>query len=136
MKPRKLIQTTLVPIRWGDMDAFGHINNTVYFRYMEQARADWLVSIGYSINRTQQESPVIINASCTFLRPLAYPGTAEVRMYVEPAGRSSIETIYEIRLKDQEQLYANGAAKMVWMNPTLGKSVPLPEMIRKISEAP
>ena len=35
-----------MPIRWGDMDAFGHVNNTVYFRYMEQVRISWFEQIG------------------------------------------------------------------------------------------
>ena len=39
---RKRVHTTRVPIRWGDMDAMGHVNNTVYFRYMEQSRIEWL----------------------------------------------------------------------------------------------
>ena len=39
---RHLVQSTRQSIRWGDMDAFGHVNNTVYFRYMEQARLEWL----------------------------------------------------------------------------------------------
>ena len=39
---RKLIHVTKMPIRWGDMDAYGHVNNTVYFRYMEQARVEWI----------------------------------------------------------------------------------------------
>ena len=38
---RKLVHTEIIPIRWGDMDAMGHVNNTVYFRYMEQARICW-----------------------------------------------------------------------------------------------
>jgi hypothetical protein len=38
----KLIHITKMPIRWGDMDAYGHVNNTVYFRYMEQARVEWI----------------------------------------------------------------------------------------------
>ena len=35
-----------MPIRWGDMDAFGHVNNTVYFRYMEQVRISWFEQLG------------------------------------------------------------------------------------------
>jgi acyl-CoA thioester hydrolase len=41
---KKLVHVTHIPIRWGDMDAYGHVNNTVYFRYMEQARVEWLES--------------------------------------------------------------------------------------------
>jgi acyl-ACP thioesterase len=46
---RKLVQTSLIPIRWGDMDAYGHVNNTVYFRYMEQARVEYLEKLGFKV---------------------------------------------------------------------------------------
>jgi acyl-CoA thioester hydrolase len=42
---KKLVHAMTIPIRWGDMDAMGHVNNTVYFRYLESARIDWLRSI-------------------------------------------------------------------------------------------
>ena len=42
---KKQVHEMVIPIRWGDMDAMGHVNNTVYFRYMEQARIEWLESI-------------------------------------------------------------------------------------------
>ena len=38
---KKLVHTERIPVRWGDMDAMGHVNNTVYFRYMEQTRICW-----------------------------------------------------------------------------------------------
>ena len=41
-RSRLLVHTSRLPIRWGDMDALGHVNNTVYFRYMEQARIEWV----------------------------------------------------------------------------------------------
>ncbi|MDB5909191.1 MAG: acyl-CoA thioesterase [Massilia sp.] len=43
---RKLVGAMPMPIRWGDMDAMGHVNNTVYFRYFEQARISWFDEIG------------------------------------------------------------------------------------------
>ena len=39
---KKLVYECTIPMRWGDMDAMGHINNTLYFRYLEIARVDWL----------------------------------------------------------------------------------------------
>ena len=122
-----------MPIRWGDMDAMGHVNNTVYFRYMEQARIEWIESLGFPTGQAQDESPVIINASCTFLVALTYPGTVEVRMYAGPAGRSSLPTHYEMRLLGSERLCAEGAAKLVWTKPSSGKSIPLPEAMRKLA---
>jgi acyl-CoA thioester hydrolase len=130
---RKLIHTTRIAIRWGDMDAYRHVNNTVYFRYMEQARVEWFEGIGYTCN-TDQEAPVIINAQCTFLLPLNYPGTVEVKLFAGRPGRSSIPTYYELRPEGDERLHAEGAAKVVWMNPVTGKSVPLPDTLRRLVE--
>lgn len=125
----KLVHTSLIPIRWGDMDAYGHVNNTIYFRFMEQCRVEYIEQLGFKV-MPQGTAPVIINASCTFLMPLNYPGTVEVRMYFGPPGRSSIPSHYEICLQGDQTLYATGDSKIVWMDVTSGKSVPIPEELR------
>ena len=130
---RKLIYATILPIRWGDMDAMNHVNNTVYFRYMEQARIEWLESLGYGTGQHTDEGPVIVNAGCTYLVPLVYPGNVEVRMFIGHPGRSSLPTHYELRLQGNEKLYATGDAKMVWINPASGKSVSLPDCLRQLA---
>jgi acyl-CoA thioester hydrolase len=129
--PRKLLLTSLIPIRWGDMDAYGHVNNTIYFRYMEQARCEWLEALGYKV-APEGEAPVIINASCTFLVPITYPGTVEVRLFAGRLGRSSVDTHYELRLAGSDLLYSEGAAKIVWMNVATGRSVPIPDALRAV----
>ena len=126
---RKLAATSVIPIRWGDMDALGHVNNTIYFRYMEQIRVEWLEALGYSLDPAREDGLVIINASCTFLLPLTYPGDVEVKMFLGQPGRSSLQSWYEMRKVGADVLYAEGAAKMVWMNPRAGKSIPIPEHI-------
>ena len=131
---RTLIYTTILPIRWGDMDAMNHVNNTVYFRYMEQARIEWLEAIGYATGQHTEEGPVIVNASCTFLVPLTYPGQVEVRMFVGHPGRSSLPTHYELRPVGEDKLYAHGDAKMVWINPGSGRSIALPERMKRLVE--
>jgi acyl-CoA thioester hydrolase len=111
------------------MDALGHVNNTVYFRYMEQARIDWLYEqarehgAGYATG----SGPVIVNASCTFLEPLVYPGDCEVRMFLGDLGRSSVGSFYEI-WKDGRK-FAEGAAKIVWVDLASGRPTPLPDAI-------
>lgn len=126
---RQLVLTSRQPIRWGDMDALGHVNNTVYFRYMEQARVEWLDRTGIVLGAGGEEGVVIVNASCTFLLPLTYPGEVEVRMFFGKPGRSSLPTFYEIYKTGEEALYAEGAAKMVWVSLATGKSAPLPPHI-------
>ncbi|SAK59259.1 thioesterase superfamily protein [Caballeronia temeraria] len=124
-----------MPIRWGDMDAFGHVNNTVYFRYMEQVRISWFEEIGLVGSNTEGEGPVIVNASMEFLRQLQYPGDVIGRMSVGKPGRSSLDTRFELYRTDApDVLYARGAAKIVWIDYAAGKSVPLPDMLRQIVE--
>ncbi len=125
----KLVHSSLLPIRWGDMDAYGHVNNTIYFRYMEQCRVEYLEGLGYRI-MPHGTAPVIINAACTFLVPLNYPGVVEVRMYCGQPGRSSVPTFYEICLAGDDTICATGDAKIVWMDVTSGKSVPIPDALR------
>lgn len=131
MAERTLVHVTRMPIRWGDMDMMGHVNNAMYFTYLETARIDWFRAAGAPPN-PQGEGPVLINASCTFLKQLEYPGEIEIRTFVGAFGRSSFETYHEIRRVDQpEVLNAEGAAKVVWVDFTAGKSKPLPEEMRE-----
>jgi acyl-CoA thioester hydrolase len=125
-----------MPIRWGDMDAFGHVNNTVYFRYMEQVRISWFESIGIAGGNGEGQGPVIVNASMEFLRQLHYPGDIVGRMAVGQPGRSSFETRFELaRADDPGTLYARGAAKVVWIDYAAGKSSALPDLLRRIVES-
>jgi acyl-CoA thioester hydrolase len=126
-----------LPIRWGDMDAFGHVNNTVYFRYMEQVRISWFESVGMIGGAVQGQGPVIVNASMEFLRQLHYPGDVVGRMSVGKPGRSSFDTGFELRRADDPgALYALGTARCVWIDYAAGHSVPLPEPLRALLEHP
>ena len=123
---RKLVHVTRIPIRWGDMDAYGHVNNTVYFRFMEQARVEW--SEGMDVpGRPGGAGPVIVNASCNFLEPLVYPGDVEVTMHLGHPGRTSVGSYYDIHMGGRK--YADGAAKIVWIDLATGRPVPLPDAI-------
>ena len=125
------VHTSIQPIRWGDMDALGHVNNSVYFRYMEQARSEWLYTLRKEGAPATGNGPVIVNASCTFLVPLVYPGDVEVRMYLGEAGRSSLPTHYELDAGGKRA--AEGAAKIVWIDLKSGRSIPLPEPLRAVA---
>jgi acyl-CoA thioester hydrolase len=124
-----------MPIRWGDMDAFGHVNNTVYFRYMEQVRISWFEHLGMIGGNGDGEGPVIVNASMDFLKQLHYPGDVIGRMSVGKPGRSSFDTRFELLRADEPgQLYARGSARCVWVDYAAGKSVPIPDTLRDTIE--
>jgi acyl-CoA thioester hydrolase len=130
LKLKELIKIKIKPF-WSQMDALGHLNNSVYFTFCEQARIEWFERIGLvkSVLGKSKNGPVVIHASCTFLKPVVYPCDLSISMNSEEPGRSSILTHYEIY--DSQYLYATGSSKIVWIDFEKGKSVTIPDEIRK-----
>jgi acyl-CoA thioester hydrolase len=129
MVDKKLMHVERIPIRWGDMDAMGHVNNTVYFRFMEQARIGWFDALVPQGEAWRATGIVIANASCNFKRPINYPGTVEVKLLVGPPGGSSVPTYYELRV--DEELYADGEATVVFIDMQKQKPIRIPQNIRE-----
>ncbi|MCU0775434.1 MAG: acyl-CoA thioesterase [Ideonella sp.] len=131
---KKFTHQMIIPIRWGDMDAMGHVNNTIYFRYLEIVRLHWLYEVGGPPD-PNGSGPVIVNAFCNFLRQLEYPGDVLAKHYVTNPGRSSFDTYITLeRVDDPGVIYAEGGAKTVWTDFRAQKSVPLPDWMRKLVE--
>jgi acyl-CoA thioester hydrolase len=128
----KLVHVERMRMRWGDMDALGHMNNTIYFRYLEQARISWFDSIGVDY-RTQPEGPILGTISCRFIVPIVYPADLEVTVRAGAARRSTFTLFSEIReAGDPACVYATAEAVMVWIDLAAGKSRALPESIRAL----
>ena len=128
---RRLAHIEKIPIRWGDMDAMGHVNNTVYFRFMEQARISWFRAIVPERDAWTTIGVVIANASCNYKRAMTYPGTVEVRLFVGKPGGSSVPTHYELRVDADPEPYADGAALVVFVDMKQQKSTRIPDGIRE-----
>ncbi|MDX1754923.1 MAG: thioesterase family protein [Marinobacter sp.] len=130
--PGNPVHTITQSLRWGDMDAYGHANNTVYFRFFEEARIDWFTSLGLGGN-DQPTGPVIISTSATFLKEIRHPATIEVKTYVGNAGNSSLDTYYTLTDSHNGELYAEGHAKVVWVDRNLRTSTRLPDSLRSLA---
>ena len=127
---KKLVHAMRIPIRWGDMDAMNHVNNTVYFRYFESIRIEWFRSLALYTSETRQ-GPIIVNAFCSFLRQLEYPGDVLARHYVGEMGRSTIDTYCTLERTDQPGvIYAECGATVVWTDYGQQKSMPIPDPVR------
>lgn len=127
---KKLVHEMHLAIRWGDMDAMGHVNNTSYFRYMETIRIEWLHSIGCQLD-PQGEGPVIVNAFCNFFRQLQYPGNVLIKMYVSDPGRTTFETWATLEHTDEPgSIYAAGGATTIWVDFSTQKARTLPDWLR------
>lgn len=127
----KQVFVSRIPIRWGDMDAMGHVNNTTFFRYLEQARIDW-----YGNLRRGDKAGVetaVVHCWCSYRQPLYYPGDLEIRTYAGQPGRSSFKIVQEIRRTDDpDTVYAIGGSTVVWVDAITGKSTPLPHRMLEL----
>jgi acyl-CoA thioester hydrolase len=133
---KKKIHETIIAIRWGDMDSYRHINNTVYFRYMEQARIEWITSLGFSCT-AEKEAMIMVNGFCNFYKQVSYPASLRVSTFVGQIGNSTVDLINTMELigtgTDQEPvLCAAGGATMLWVDLEKNKSMPWPESILKV----
>jgi acyl-CoA thioester hydrolase len=129
---RKLVHDMVLSIRWGDMDAMGHVNNTVYFRYMETVRIEWMRAVGCDPD-PQGQGPVIVNAFCNFYRQLEYPGDVRVKLYVSDPGRTTFETWCTMERTDQPGVVcAEGGATTIWVDFPQQKAQTLPDWMRAL----
>ncbi len=128
---RRLAHVETIPIRWGDMDAMGHVNNTVYFRYMEQARIGWFDAVAPRDSAWHSIGIVIVNTSCHYRRPMTYPGTVEVRLSVGKIGRSSVATYYDLHVDGDADPHATGEATVVFIDMAQQRPVQIPDAIRE-----
>ena len=127
-QPKPIVHQKVIDIEWGDMDALGHVNNIRYFAYFQQARIDWLATLNMDLN--QPIGPVLVHIGCTYLLPVVYPAKLTINSSIHSIGRSSFVMDHDVY--QGEQLMAQGASKIVWIDYNKKKSVSLPEEIRAL----
>jgi acyl-CoA thioester hydrolase len=119
------------PLRWGDMDAMGHLNNTLYFRLLEEARIQWFMALKLPTHNADK-GPILANISCDFVKPMLYPNTAVVTQVVSKIGNSSLQHTSTIEtLAEPGVIYAKSTSVVVWMDYAAGKSIPWPDSVRE-----
>ncbi len=129
---KKLVFEVSIPIRWGDMDAMGHLNNTTYFRYLETCRIDWMQAIG-CVPDPAGEGPVIVNAFCNFYQQIEYPGNVIVKMYASDPARTTFETWATMERSDRPGvIHAAGGATTIWVDSPSQKAKTLPDWLRAL----
>ncbi len=120
-----------IEVRWGDMDAQGHVNNTVYFTYCESARVELLRKIGFKGKQAGlAEGPTLVHASCDFKRQVVYPSKLDVGLRVDRISQRSFKMVYGLFFHGTDDIAAIATSINAWANYAEGRSVELPEEIR------
>lgn len=117
-------------VRWGDMDAFGHVNNTVYFRYFEQARIGYFDAIDVmSYMQDYGIGPILAETRCRFKAPLKSPDTIKIGAAVSEFDNNKMLMKYAVWSDTLQRVVAEGDGLIVFVDYKAHKKVKVPEMI-------
>ncbi|NZA25168.1 acyl-CoA thioesterase [Luteimonas sp. SJ-92] len=117
-------------VRWRDLDAFDHVNNSNFLTYLEEARIRWFDSLGTEWV-TETSAPLLAAVQINYRTPIPYPAAITVELSCERLGNSSITIAHRIVCTDGTTLYADGHVVMVWVDRSSGRPTPLPEGVRR-----
>lgn len=125
--------TSSFPIRFYECDAYGHVNNSNYVRYMQEAAFAASAAVGYSDDRYHQLGLLwlIRDTRVEYLRPLKYGDTAEVTTWVDDFRRVRSRRLYEIRRQGQDQPLARGETDWVLLDRESLRPVSVPDEMKQ-----
>ncbi len=118
-------------VRWGDMDALGHVNNAVYLSYSETARIAFFNELfADSPTFMNGEGPILASLRCDYHEQLHYPAHIEVGVGIRQVGRSSLELISPVFREGEDLAVADMFVTLVWFDYAHQRSMPVPERLR------
>jgi acyl-CoA thioester hydrolase len=121
-----------LPVQWGELDAYGHLNNAVFFRFFESARVLFLDECGFLASYDENKVGAILHStSCRFRLPLYYPDTALVGTRASEVLEDRFAMEYRVVSSAQDEVAAEGTGVVVSFDYVARKKVPLPERVRE-----
>jgi acyl-CoA thioester hydrolase len=123
--------TISLPVQWGDQDAFNHVNNVVYYRWMESARIEYFKQVGLGVGISPQGiGPILASLKCDFRRQLAYPDTVLISTTIASIGRTSLKMAHLIYSTAQQTIAAEGDSVIVMFDYRAQKPLVISDEIR------
>lgn len=127
--PVQLIQVPL-SVRWRDLDAFNHVNNSKYLSYLEEARLRWMMTMP-GMGLEDDIAPVVAASNLNYRRPIEWPAEVVIELFVERLGSTSVTIGHRILdARDHAIVFCDGNVVMVWIDRQGGRAAPLPASVR------
>ena len=124
-----------LPVLWGDMDAFGHVNNTRFIRWFETARIAHFAALGMIADRPAGVGPILAHVSCDYITPVDFPADILVGARTTKVGTTSFTQEYVVTLvEDPDQPVARGTGVIVMYDYDTATKAPIPADLRKAIE--
>jgi acyl-CoA thioester hydrolase len=122
---------TSYPVQWGDQDAFGHVNNTIYLRWTESARIDYMSRIAlWKGDGPLITGPILASMTCNYKIPLTYPDTVHTGSRVTRFGNSSFQMSHRIVSVNHSAVAAEVDCTLVYYDYTVARPARVPDEIR------
>ncbi|MBD3195977.1 MAG: acyl-CoA thioesterase [Candidatus Lokiarchaeota archaeon] len=119
-----------IPVLWGHMDSFQHVNNIIFFRYYESARIAYFEEIGFLKNMEENGiGPILASTSCKYIAPLQFPDTVSVGAKVINIEHDRFQMRYSIYSHKTKKIVATGEALVVSYDYQNNQKSPLPDQI-------
>ena len=125
-----------LPVTWGQMDSFAHVNNIQYFKWFEDVRMAYFVATGiFDHMNAHQVGPILAKTQCRFIRPLAFPDRVHLGTLVEDMGEDRFTMVYRVVSEANNALAAEGQGRIVMFDYAANTKAPIPEAIRARMQA-
>lgn len=121
--------------RWADNDAYGHVNNIVYYQWFDTAVNAWLIEAGLLDIAAGDPIGLVVETGCRYARPLAFPEPVEIGLAVESVGKSSVRYRLGVFAKEASEAAAEGHFVHVYVRRESRRPTELPQDWRKAFEA-
>lgn len=119
-----------ITVRWGEMDALGHVNNTVFYRYSEDGRMDYLRRVLDAMPGNDGGGPILADLRCSFLQQLRFPAEVEIATRTARIGNTSFGMEQALFHRGEAQAVAGFEAVLVWFDYADQRSAAVPDAVR------
>ena len=126
-----LLHTMSFPIRWGELDVLGPVNNAQYLRYFEESRTAWCEEIGRPLRNTG-DGMILLKASVTYKKPVGYPADVMVELRAGRIGNTSFDLVNTLTIDGESEVAALGEFVIVWFDYVNNKPKSIPAEIRAL----
>lgn len=121
--------STELDVRWGDLDAFNHVNNAAFLDYIQEARLRWMLTMPrgwYS----DEIHPVVVNATNNYRAPVTWPARLRIDLGLGRTGARSLTIAHRIvDAANPDTVHADGHVVLVWISRQTGQALPVPDVV-------
>ena len=124
------------PVAWGELDRFGHVNHTIFLRWLENVRIAWFERVGLAASIADNRlGPILARVECDYRAPVNFPDVIWANVRCTKLGRSSLSLQSEVWSEQRRAIVAEGAVIVVVIDFSTQRSTPIPEAVRAAIQA-